>query len=345
MKGVTRWWLGALLLISLEGGRLGAFAELIPPPPRGEYRQRYSWVDFATPRLGYVATDAVLLKTEDGGASWVPILDRSKDGRGRLRQILLVDESTLYVLRQTENGLSRTIDGGRTFQPVTSSVPGLDVDDSIIQDGFDFVDADCGLAITVDQILRTTDGGRSWKGVRNRVDRVRRLVMINRLEAIAVGGDRVFRTDDGGVRWQLVEGSPAIGDAACAPNGFCLGLDPGAMDISKAYLSSDAGLTWRTTPTGLDADKDDILDFEVVGGESAVIAGNSNGRGLLLRWQGGKWRPTEYSDFKQLWAVSFVSANEVWASADANGILYSKDGGNSWRFVPDYFWQVLRSQH
>jgi photosystem II stability/assembly factor-like uncharacterized protein len=136
--------------------------------------------------------------------------------------------------------------------------------------------------------------------------------------------------------------------------------DAGLVDVS--YVTTDGGLTWQTTPTGLDPEKDDLNDLQAIAVNDAVLVGShfdqtvaelrervgtgtrvrarAPSRGLLLRWNGSTWQRTEYPEFRQFWTIHYVNANDVWASADTNGLIRSSDGGRTWTFVPDYYHQM-----
>ncbi len=336
---------------------------LVPKPPAGDFEQVYKRIWFAPNGAGYVASEFVLLRTTNRGATWTPIAETFRDGRPGIREIFFVNESTFFVYGW--RGFWRTVDAGRSFQPATVRVP--EIDDRArhdqVREGFFFLDADRGWAFGDKQLLLTSDGGKTWRQRRLRRDVIRLgqpdgLWVFDEQHGIAIGADHVFRTEDEGRKWLEVPNSPTLSDVRCTTSGFCIGLQ--TRQESVAYVTTDAGQTWQPTTTGINTDQDTVHAFQAIAFNDAVIVGTHNDqgrseravhsrtpvptsppdRGLLVRWNGSAWQRREYPAVSEFHAVHFVDANEAWASADFNGILHSTDGGQTWTFVPDYYRQV-----
>jgi photosystem II stability/assembly factor-like uncharacterized protein len=341
----------------------GRAEKLVPEPPFGSLEQYYKHLYFTSQGLGYVLSERALLRTTDFGGTWVVLLDRQQDRIGGFRQVFFVDADTLYV-HTAADAFLRTTDRGNTFRAATSEVPTIDEPQKKVPVGwgFFFLDALRGWSLARDLFVITKDGGETWGRVPvslSQLNEPTRLWFFDVHRGIGVGGRQVVRTTDGGLNWDPVAASPWVDDVRCIASGFCASPGP---DVATVYVTNDAGETWRRVETGLDPERDKLHDFQVIGVGDVVLVGSHNDvrpselrekrggttyvrrgppdRGLLLRWTGGTWQRREYPEVETFWAIYYVDQNEVWASADGNGILHSTDGAQTWTFVPDYYRQI-----
>ena len=345
---------------------------LVPTPPDVPYKHAYHRLYFTSNRIGYVAGNYVLLRTTDGGVTWSELINTYSDTRSPIYDIFFVNEHTFFLYGAGR--FSRTSDKGDTFQLVQHTARSLDhpeVPDEV-NEGFFFVDGDRGWALGTGQFLRTTDGGLTWTPRRmarsiQEGARPGQLWMFDAQRGIGFGGRQVIRTADGGDTWQVVANSPRIDLVRCVPAGFCVGLDRRAP--STAFMTTDFGGTWQPTATGIldDPEKETVNGLQAIAVNDVVIVGDLELReviwltdrpldapiptfpprpspvpnhAFLQRWDGSAWHRTEYPEIETLWAIDFVTATDVWASADTNGILHSTDGAQTWTFVPDYYRQI-----
>lgn len=334
----------SLLLLTWALAAVHALAQpLIPEPPRSERMiHHYDWIYFNQAGLGYVASEKSLIRTRDGGQTWTPILENPVGGMGR---VFRLNDSTLYMWAPKYR-LYRTTNQGDTWEELASRVRAMDRNASVpVDPGFFFLDENRGWGTTVDQFVRTQDGGVTWRGgVRPVRDRrtPTRLWMFDENEGIGIGAERVQRTTNGGLKWTEVPGSPRdLSNVGCLPSGFCIGY----TSIVKTYVTHDKGLTWATVPTGVSDGQARAL--QVRASDDAAIVGNDWSHrsttyegALLLRWNGTSWIRTVSDSIGGFNGVHFVTSTDVWATAEDNGIVHSTDGGQTWTFVPDYYRQV-----
>jgi photosystem II stability/assembly factor-like uncharacterized protein len=220
---------------------------------------------------------STVLRTTDGGATWQKLVVTTE--RLDFRDVDAIDESIAYVLSIGNGPASRiykTTDAGQTWKQQFQST-----DEKVFLDAMSFWDEDHGLVIgdAVDgqfYILKTEDGGRTWK----RVSTADLPPALENEGAFAASGTniatfgkthawigtgaannaRVLRTTDGGRSWKIAE-TPILSEASAgifsiafrdAKHGVVVGGDYKKERESGKNLAftSDGGVTW-TLGSGL----------------------------------------------------------------------------------------------
>jgi photosystem II stability/assembly factor-like uncharacterized protein len=357
-------WLVTLAM--LWGGPLYALG-LVPPFTDALLQHWYNRIYFAPSGVGYVADRHVLIRTLDAGRTWAEVPNPRHPPPSSIDRVAFLNESTFWI--DGWGGLFRTTDGGQTFSQLVDEVRNLsDPARPLTTVGFSFIDADRGWAVAHDQWVRTTDGGQNWTTGHMFLPKYREVthVLMFDAERGLAWGEVMVRSTNGGTNWRapVQQAPPEAAEVRCIPAGFCVAVE---RPPTAAHFSTDFGETWRRTDTGIAAKKEPMADVQVVGMNDAVIVGQRElreyvvheGRGpgvptvttrpsgpivpdhaYLQRWDGTAWRRTEYPEIESFWAIHYVTATDVWASADTNGILHSTDGGQTWTFVPDYYRHV-----
>jgi photosystem II stability/assembly factor-like uncharacterized protein len=328
----------------------------------------YDSIFFSSSGTGYAADDRIVLRTRNSGRSWTPLLTSSAPD-GSL-YAFFVDDATLFIyFFLGEGGLMRSTDGGATFQRMSHTVPSLDREREVesLSPGFFFLDANRGWACSTRLFLKTTDGGKTWDTRRRPAEDAlvppSKLWMFDAEQGIAIGQDYIGRTADGGNTWHRVPGSPDVDQVDCTSSGFCVAIH--SRMCSKAYVTADYGESWSATETGLDCndggrilldpsgshlsgsvEMDRAKDVKVFAPDAAVIVGfryaqagppATPEQAFLSRWDGHCWQYELHPELSRFWSLSYVTRNELWASADVGGILRSRDGGHTWTLVSDYY--------
>jgi len=114
-------------------------------------------IHFASPAVGYAASRelengaSVVVKTEDGGATW-RIASALADGT-RPRAIHFSDEANGLIRGNYK--LHATTDGGITWREVAATIP-------VAGGPLGFADAEVGWSIYGTTVSSTTDGGKRW---------------------------------------------------------------------------------------------------------------------------------------------------------------------------------------
>ena len=220
--------------------------------------------DPQSPNTLYAATDAGVIKSTDGGASWSepkPVLSAwvSVSSLTIDRQ----DPTVLYAA--TGRGVFKSMDGGESWSDVSSGLPTLIYVSSLAIDPHNpstlYAATDAGL-------FKTTDGGASWSGVNSGLPDIG-------IRALAIDpqnpstlyvtpgireyyyelrdrGRGLFKSTDGGASWNAANsGLPTDSGNAyvCA-----LAVDPqnpgtlyAGTPAAGVYKTTDGGASWIAT--------------------------------------------------------------------------------------------------
>jgi photosystem II stability/assembly factor-like uncharacterized protein len=231
-------------------------------------------VFFVNPDVGWVTSGTVdeggmLLRTRDGGANWEVQLGDHESKDPPFRSPYFLDELVGWVLQPTGVGkfkLLRTTDG-ESWQQVGAIQTDWGLQDYV------FTSKNVGIYVDGNdnrgRIVRTTDGGRTWKDVfqcraKIVVDGLSRDVNCN-LKALhfptpevgyAIGGAHdakrmlfVAKTEDGGNRWALTVVPDVGGDLEVYHNQelFFTDANTGFAHLAenRLYSTTDGGQTWN----------------------------------------------------------------------------------------------------
>jgi photosystem II stability/assembly factor-like uncharacterized protein len=162
------------------------------------------------------ASNTVLLKSEDGGFSWIEIDWKAGarprgSGRGRWYEMTLLgvgpqSPDTLYITVGAEDDRSATlksVDGGKSWVDISNGL--RSPPDSIVIDG---LDSNVIYAHSHYDLLRSDDGGQTWKSIGPSVEHIS-------IDNIAVDdsnskvlyvatNEGIYRSSDSGKTWQLL---------------------------------------------------------------------------------------------------------------------------------------------
>ncbi len=150
---------------------------------------------------GFIAgSENTILKTTDGGESWVGSSERARVGetRNNLENIWFVSETTGWVIGSFGT-LLHTADGGETWEKRN---PGFD--NNLF--GIHFVDENTGWICGQEGlILHTADAGATWNQQKTEsYDDLHDIIFVDAMVGWAVGGfNSVLHTTDGGQTWTL----------------------------------------------------------------------------------------------------------------------------------------------
>lgn len=304
-------------------------------PSESAARQPFWSIDFADREHGYALVFGRLFVTDDGGVTWVRGTAPTLFGSISVSAAGTVWGATICC----NNGppIHRSIDGGRTWQPLV--VPFSAV--SVIQP----FGADDAVATTAEGMFATGDGGLTWR----RIDSIplfsEAVTFIDPQHAWTLHcDDRTcvdsFRaTSDGGATWQLrqLPAGATISQFLTPEIGWATRLDcPGTgIECSTAIFStSDGGRTWveagRTTMN--------LANVTFVGAMRgwATRYGVDGAISIVGTGDGGRTWATEIAADGMIAATGFVTAvDRIWLLT-AIGIQGGSDRTTIYRrdFVP-----------
>jgi len=296
---------------------------------------------------------------EDAGAASNPHLIETQISRTilNLNKVLFLDARTGWAVGKGGTIL-HTTDGGQNWQPQAS-----ESDENFID--IDFINPTTGWAVSSRIILRTQDGGRTWRevwdtgAVNDIVDEnspaydkqaiLIRISFANARRGWALGlgwSERetryaiplIFQTDDGGQSWSGETLDEEYGVVKAVNAQTCIL----AGKFGRVAQTTDGGQSWIKRSSLVD---DDILAIGfvneksgwAVGSQGSIIATTDSGRTWAAQYSTPRGeRPLE------LRSINFVNDRTGYAagfdnrSEQANnnyiiGIMSTEDGGKSWR--------------
>jgi photosystem II stability/assembly factor-like uncharacterized protein len=215
----------------------------------------------------------------------------------------------------------KTTDGGLNWEAQESNVFGT-------ISSISFINSDYGWALCGNDVLRTTNGGKTWSLVYKQIDSYSPLLSINFVDAThgwAVGRNaKIFKTSDGGISWTLQTAFGSIIFHSVYFTDINNGVAVGDYTIVK---TSDGGKNWKVAlsiPQG-----NSFLSVYFINSKIGWAVGSS---GIIKKTTDGG---DTWSDKKSRYTgtlLSVIFANENFGCAASNNgiILISKDGGESW---------------
>lgn len=280
-----------------------------------------------------VGANGLVLRTTDGGTSWVIENVRTDED---LVDIFFYDAAHGWIVGANGTAL-RTSDGGATWQKCPRFT------DKHLT-GVYFVSADegwtCGTAGTV---FHTADGGRTWEQQpTNFSEAFFEIQFLDNLRGYVVGWHgEVRRTDDGGRTWQRKRtpfSDPQSPDEVVELTGLSFVSPQEGWVVGNNYdvilYTADGGDSW--TIQRYDVARGgylgavqfwDKLNGVAVGGEEGDVLWTSDG--------GAHWHKVDAPAEYPLTGVSFSSAQTGWACGYGSCIDVTSDGGRAWRSVRD----------
>lgn len=207
----------------------------------------------------------------------------------------------------------------------------------------DFVDAQKGWAVgdispEGGPLLRTTDGGSSWKAVAKITEVFAALHFHTPARGWMAGyAGRIERTDDGGVTWrtQRFEKSGDVLNSICFLDGE-RGWAAGGRGLLLRTV--DGGKTWETTPTNR---VEDFWTIRFATPERGFIVGEDGL--ILLTSDGGKsWEAQKSGTTTALFGLAITTGGTLIAVGQGGAILRSEDG-RLWHAVPSGTTKMLNA--
>ena len=168
---------------------------------RGGIRANLMGIQMISETTGFIAgSENTILKTTDGGETWVGSSERARVGetRNNLENIWFVSPTTGWVIGSFGT-LLHTADGGENWE---KRDPGFD--NNLF--GIYFIDENTGWICGQESlILHTTDGGATWNQQKTEsIDDLHDIIFVDAMVGWAVGGyNTILHTTDGGKTWTI----------------------------------------------------------------------------------------------------------------------------------------------
>ena len=309
-----------IVLRTTDGGT--TWKALLSDSPYKSFRG----VSFISKNSGYIVgqgvhsdndtTNAVILRTSDGGASW------SSQPSGTKNSLLAVNFiNTNRAVVVGDNELLQTTNGGEVWNNDPNINPLSDVS---------FGDADAVTAVgDGGLILHSTDAGETWINQRSgTITNLNGVAFTGRDSGTVVGDNGlILHTTNGGITWHNQSSGT---DNTLRAVSFTDGKTGTAVGDSAILRTTDGGITWvkqtNDTTSNLYA-----VSFTDVNNGTAV--GARNGRALILRTTdgGAVWNEQTIEDAGKLFhGVDFIYPN-VGSVVNVEGSIYhTTDGGTTW---------------
>jgi photosystem II stability/assembly factor-like uncharacterized protein len=263
--------------------------------------------------------NGLLLKTEDGGATWQRLPLPAQFSRDLLRNLWAFDAQRLRLLGEYD----------LTQRPTSAELD------------------------TRAFLLASDDGGASWQevelarppekpprrlrsrtAIENDQDQFLRLsspillsfVFSKTLTGWLVGESGTIQTTrDGGASWQM--------QYAVTRKLF---YDVSALDAQQAWLVGGGGVILRTVDGGSNWNEQPSATTQTLRAVHFIDAkrGWAVGAGgaIVATFNGGnRWQAQNSNTAQTLNDVRFVSANEGWAAGERGTLLHTRDGGATWQ--------------
>jgi photosystem II stability/assembly factor-like uncharacterized protein len=275
-------------------------------------------LDMLDANNGWAMTDAVVLRTMDGGATWYSATLSGFDGAQASSFFLDASNAWMGVMGSdpTTGTLYRTTDGGVSWTSATVPFGGGSLHFVDVLNGWELVGLNAGMSHESVAVFRTSDGGATWNQV-----------FINEPGAPGSGDSLPLIGDKNGIT------------ALDATHAWVTGAQP-SNDFIYAYTSEDGGSTWTqpsfTMPAGYSGAMTSASLPVFFGSNDIVLPvllfANNNGTVFYESEDGGQtW--TASTPVPQGGFLSVASALDFFVWDGGAALHASADGGWTWSTI------------
>lgn len=311
-----------------DGGQTWHYQQL-NFPPLGNSIDKIWFVDSL---IGYAISYRTILKTEDGGNSWVI---QNETTNGMLQDIQFYDSQIGYVCGYGGT-IYQTDDGGQNWlrygEGVTENLNDVD-----------FINENLGWAVgDYGKILHTSNGGQSWSKQNSPSEcdstSFAGVDFLDSKTGWVAGGEYILQTGNGGEGWQInfkadLEYMGAKGrlrDIKLLNRnvGFAVGQEGVSYSRGVLYETIDGGKRWQRVDHG---DLPPLAKICFADEEYGWICG----QGILLSTKDGglTWHADSFPEFLRY--IQFTDREHGWMSAIDEGAVYrTTDEGKTWTDIP-----------
>jgi hypothetical protein len=279
-------------------------------------------IDPRKPATVYATTWGGTYRSVDAGRSWRRFV---LPGGGAVSQIAFARDEPVVLAEIAEHdgiGFARSTDGGRTWSPLSLRRPRFGAGAL----AFDPRDArTVYLPIGHRGLLKSTDGGASWRRIYDRevvsltLDPAGTLYLATTTALVA--------SRDGGESWNTL----GI-DLRRDEHVWLLAADPSWHDVvyaasaGRILRSVDGGATWIEATRGLRASR--VAALAAAQNDLYAAAGTGLFRSVDA---GATWRPLDTGAVPTAVAVDPTRPETLYMATAASGVFRSDDRGTTWR--------------
>lgn len=306
-------FLGLLFLISFDMAYSQSWRRV------GNWGNQFTDIKWVNEEVGYIAGENILLKTLDGGLSWV----EQEAPTDHLMLALDFYDAEKGMVVGREGTVYHTLDGGTNWLTIDLGTSATLKDIRYITRDKVYISGDNGT------LFRSTDGGKSWSRQNlNSNAAFNSLYFVNADSGyIATSASEIIKTVDGGSSWQTIQtdfGS-SLNDIHFLNDTVGYAVGNGGTIVK----TQDAGESWSYINSGMDTDFNRVVFngsnplLGLVAGKNGTILRTANG-GLTFATVGS--RTTQAIN-----GISFrPNSNIVYAVAGSGVVISSTNSGGSW---------------
>ncbi len=283
---------------------------------RGNQLTGISW---ATEETGYVSGNQVILKTIDGGLSWV---EQEAPTKTKMWAVDFFDEN-LGLMVGEMGEIFRTSNGGTSWQLINAGTDKTLRSVKFLTQTRAYAVGDGG------EVYRSTNSGQSWakQSVGTTVD-LKRLFFANQDTGyVAMADGKVVRTINSGNNWTIQNTGQInpINDIyfSTGTTGFAVGQS------GTIIKTTDAGTTWNLVTSGTERNLT-AMSFNRTNPNIGVVLGE-NGTVLRTTNGGTTFDGINIANIQTYFAASFRKTSNIIFGVGTNGtIISSANSGTNW---------------
>jgi photosystem II stability/assembly factor-like uncharacterized protein len=277
---------------------------------------------FENDLVGYAVGDrGVVVKTTDGGASWV-LVSHFPQFADDLEDLLVIAPGELLAVGDPP-GIFHSVNGGATWTAVPNPSTARLRDIEVVTGTTLCAVGDAG------QVLRSSDAGLTWTLAGSAGNNVREQLWLDALNGYVVGPHLARRTSDGGATWSPI---PGIGEQTVESFNEAFATDP-----QHIFIMSDFHL-WRSENGGTSWSQGFLPGSFAYAGNTVVVSPqhfitvtNLEGAFIFETLDGGtSWTRLLLSTSPGFLDFDRLPGGTLIAVADDGDIYRSTDAGVHW---------------
>ncbi|MDR6969278.1 photosystem II stability/assembly factor-like uncharacterized protein [Flavobacterium arsenatis] len=272
--------------------------------------------------LGFIVGNyGTVLKSDDGGTSWSPVVIGIGSPQD-YNSVTVLDGNTVFI--SAGNKIAKTADGGITWQvlPVGSGIQGQ------ITKSFFTSNMVGHAAYANGSIAKTVDGGLTWYATvaNSSSSGFSALYFLNESTGVAARTmSGLYRTIDGGETWNEMG---ALSENTIHSFSFVGEVGYATGSYGSIYRTTDSGLSWEYV--GFNNSMGDATDFNGIFFVDSNMGFATGDRGRIVKTTDGGASWNEYGFFyRDISSLASPDGTTLYARSGSD-ILASENSGDTW---------------